>query len=166
MRTEPVYVRMTEGAVYSTVDTGKGVIIDFDIDGNTIGVEVLDAIAVTVGGESVPFPRAGNPASSTESEKAMIPDENPHPIQVQICDKCGVNWNKHRAMAERHYYDDEGEEHFEERQVTLLDCIHLLKLANQGPMGPPGYQGAKGDTGKDGKDAGQDGTFRYIDDPK
>jgi hypothetical protein len=76
----------------------------------------------------------------------VIEEDEPCPVASVVCSVCGLLWDLHREMAERRlgYYDDDDEESpvlLDDDAVQLIDCVHLLLIANRGPAGPPGPPG-------------------------
>jgi hypothetical protein len=78
----------------------------------------------------------------------------PTPETVVLCAVCGQEWAKHIQLAYWRYLvteeDDPPTDQQIEDSVGFLECIHLLKNANQGPQGPPGPIGMSGPQGEPG----------------
>jgi hypothetical protein len=78
----------------------------------------------------------------------------PKPVTITVCSICNIDWEKHLNLAhvdmpvmrESSYHDETVRVR---RNVSLEDCVTLLKVANQGP---PGDTGAMGPAGMDGRD--------------
>lgn len=84
---------------------------------------------------------------------------------VALCTICDQDWNAHERIARRRVVDlainDPDSFVTSSDQIgyvepTLMECIMLLKIANQGAPGPQGMAGEPGRDGKDGK-TGEDG---------
>jgi hypothetical protein len=88
----------------------------------------------------------------------------PIPITVQVCSSCGLDWDEHvrlkkrRAFREFESFLDIHEFWTQEltkdrdkfvalSKVTFVECVNLLKTANQGPPGPMGAMGPQGEPG-------------------
>ena len=76
----------------------------------------------------------------------------PTPETVQQCAVCEQPWDKHVRLAYWRLSINEDDEMPTEEEVEaaigFLECIHLLKEANRGPVGPPGAQGPMGIQGR------------------
>lgn len=72
----------------------------------------------------------------------------PYPETVQICAICKQPWEQHLGATlfrlQMMGAEDWPEPEELELEVSYLECIHLLKTANQGPAGPPGPAGPMG----------------------
>lgn len=72
----------------------------------------------------------------------------PTPETVVVCAVCGQSWQSHHRLAYWRLSINEDDEMPTEEEVEeaigFLECIHLLKEVNRGPMGPVGPQGATG----------------------
>lgn len=76
------------------------------------------------------------------------PFQKPYPETTQICVICGQPWEDHIKLTYwrmQIMHDDEmPTDEDVENAVSFLECIHLLKVANQGPPGPAGPMGPMG----------------------
>jgi len=70
--------------------------------------------------------------------------QHPTPYTTELCTVCNQPWRAHLALAEE--VDENGDDVL--NLITTDYCIHLLKIANQGPPGPPGPMGPMGMTGR------------------
>lgn len=75
----------------------------------------------------------------------------PKPYSEVLCTVCDQIWEAHLALTATHEPDprDEWAVITTFGDVTLEQCVELLKKANAGPPGPPGPMGATGRPGKD-----------------
>jgi hypothetical protein len=68
----------------------------------------------------------------------------PQPKTIEICTVCEQPWAAHVKRATETGYGDDYEMETWQREITLADCVALLKIANQGPPAPVGATGATG----------------------
>jgi hypothetical protein len=72
-------------------------------------------------------------------------EERPFPVQVQMCSACGEFWDDHLYQVS--YMDEDEEDGVGHLEVTLLQCIEVLKNKHRGPSGFPGPTGPMGAMG-------------------
>lgn len=73
-------------------------------------------------------------------------EPKPFPVTVTICGECGQLWAQHLKLVAT--VEDDGQMVSDEADITLYQCVELLKRANQGPPGPPGPMGPMGLMGR------------------
>lgn len=68
----------------------------------------------------------------------------PYPDQLTVCGVCRESWDEHVRMAQ--WWDDEDEPGAPAHagEITLEQCVRLLRRRGQGPPGPVGPMGATG----------------------
>jgi hypothetical protein len=94
---------------------------------------------------------------------------SPSPVSKQVCSVCGEGWGAHTKLgllrvqqAKLDYQEENGygfdidypDAVYDVAEVTVLDCVTVLKNRNRGPVGLTGMTGAPGPAGPAGRSGG------------